>query len=78
MKSCSRFPSTNSSPFIAKCKARATCRRSLSTRLPTAHYKDLEAGKWVKVEDWVGPEEAKKAIQDGVKRYKAAKRKPRY
>jgi inorganic pyrophosphatase len=42
-----------------------------------AHYKDLEAGKWVKVEGWVGPEEAKKAIQDGVKRYKAAKRKPR-
>ena len=43
-----------------------------------AHYKDLEAGKWVKVEGWVGPEEAKKAIQDGVKRYKAAKKKPRY
>ena len=42
-----------------------------------AHYKDLEAGKWVKVEGWVGLEEAKKAIQDGVKRYKAAKRKPR-
>jgi inorganic pyrophosphatase len=43
-----------------------------------AHYKDLETGKWVKVEGWVGPEEAKKAIQDGVKRYKAAKKKPRY
>jgi inorganic pyrophosphatase len=43
-----------------------------------AHYKDLEAGKWVKVEGWVGPEEAKKAIQDGVKRYKAARKKPRY
>ena len=43
-----------------------------------AHYKDLEAGKWVKVEGWVGPEEAKKAIQDGVKHYKAAKKKPRY
>ena len=43
-----------------------------------AHYKDLEAGKWVKVEGWVGLEEAKKAIQDGVKRYKAAKKKPRY
>jgi inorganic pyrophosphatase len=43
-----------------------------------AHYKDLEAGKWVKVEGWVGPEGAKKAIHDGVKRYKAAKKKPRY
>ena len=39
------------------------------------HYKDLEAGKWVKVEGWVGPEEAKKAIIDGVKRFDAAKKK---
>lgn len=43
-----------------------------------AHYKDLEPGKWVKVEGWVGPEEAKAAILDGVKRFKAAKKKPRY
>jgi inorganic pyrophosphatase len=43
-----------------------------------AHYKDLEAGKWVKVEGWVGLEEAKKAILDGVKRYKSARKKPRY
>jgi inorganic pyrophosphatase len=42
------------------------------------HYKDLEPGKWVKVEGWVGPEEAKKAILSGVKKYKAAKKKPRY
>src|SRR3954462_12218004 len=26
------------------------------------HYKDLEPGKWVKVEGWVGPEEAKQEI----------------
>ena len=26
------------------------------------HYKDLEPGKWVKVEGWVGPEEAKAEI----------------
>ena len=43
-----------------------------------AHYKDLEAGKWVKIEGWVGPEEAKKAILDGLKRYKSAKKKPHY
>ena len=30
------------------------------------HYKDLEPGKWVKVQGWVGAEEAKKAILDGV------------
>ena len=34
------------------------------------HYKDLEKGKWVKVKGWVGPEEAKKEILDGVARYK--------
>jgi inorganic pyrophosphatase len=42
------------------------------------HYKDLEPGKWVKLEGWVGPEEAKKAIIDGVKKYKGAKKKPRF
>ena len=27
------------------------------------HYKDLEKGKWVKVEGWAGPEEAKEEIE---------------
>jgi inorganic pyrophosphatase len=35
-----------------------------------AHYKDLEAGKFVKVEGWGGPEEAKKEIAEGVKQFK--------
>jgi inorganic pyrophosphatase len=42
------------------------------------HYKDLEAGKWVKVEGWVGAEEAKAEILDGVKRYDAAAEKPMF
>jgi inorganic pyrophosphatase len=42
------------------------------------HYKDLEPGKWVKVRGWVGPEEAKAEIMDGVKRYNAAKKKPAF
>ena len=42
------------------------------------HYKDLEPGKWVKVTGWVGPEEAKKEILDGVTRLKRAKRKPAF
>ena len=37
------------------------------------HYKDLEAGKWVKLDGWVGPEEAKQAIMDGVARYEKEK-----
>ncbi|MFD0669538.1 inorganic diphosphatase [Ramlibacter sp. MAHUQ-53] len=36
------------------------------------HYKDLEAGKWVKVLGWEGPEAAKKEILDGVENYKKA------
>ncbi len=38
------------------------------------HYKDLEPGKWVKIDGWVGPEEAKKAITDGVSKYQASKK----
>jgi inorganic pyrophosphatase len=33
------------------------------------HYKDLEKGKWVKVEGWEGPEAAKQEILDGVAAY---------
>jgi inorganic pyrophosphatase len=36
------------------------------------HYKDLEAGKWVKVHGWVGPESAKQEIIDGIRRYEAS------
>ena len=43
-----------------------------------AHYKDLEPGKFVKVEGWVDAEEAKKEIMAGVKAYSDAKDKPAY
>ena len=33
------------------------------------HYKDLEPGKWVKVQGWFGPEEAKQEILNGVANY---------
>ena len=39
------------------------------------HYKDLEPGKWVKVEGWGSPEEARREILASVKRYKSAPRK---
>lgn len=42
------------------------------------HYKDLEAGKWVKVEGWVGADEAKAEIMAGVERYNAAADKPAF
>lgn len=34
------------------------------------HYKDLEEGKWVKVEGWEGPEAAHQEIINSVARYK--------
>jgi len=40
------------------------------------HYKDLEEGKWVKLEGWAGAEAAKAEIVDAVKRYKDAPEKP--
>ena len=43
-----------------------------------AHYKDLESGKWVKINGWVGVKEAKAEIMGGVKRYNSAKKKPMF
>lgn len=37
------------------------------------HYKDLEQGKWVKIEGWVGKDEARQEILDSVERYNNAK-----
>lgn len=34
------------------------------------HYKDLEEGKWVKIEGWEGPERALEEIMASVKRFK--------
>jgi inorganic pyrophosphatase len=34
-----------------------------------SHYKDLEPGKWVKVEQWGSPEDAKREILASVKRF---------
>ncbi len=40
------------------------------------HYKDLETGKWVKVEGWAGVEDAKAEILSSIKRYNDAPKKP--
>jgi inorganic pyrophosphatase len=38
-----------------------------------AHYKDLEAGKWAKVEGWGSAEEARREIAEGVKLFNSKK-----
>ena len=37
-----------------------------------SHYKDLEAGKWVKVDGWEGPESAHQEIEASVARCETA------
>src|SRR5690606_31273080 len=34
------------------------------------HYKDLEPGKWVKVTDWLGAEDAKRLVDEALTRAK--------
>jgi inorganic pyrophosphatase len=40
------------------------------------HYKDLEPGKWVRIDGWVGAEEAKAEVLSGVRAYDGASDKP--
>jgi inorganic pyrophosphatase len=40
------------------------------------HYKDLEDGKWVKLDGWVGAEEAKREIITAIQRFTEAPDKP--
>ena len=42
------------------------------------HYKDLEKGKWVKIEGWGGADEARAEIETCVARYDAAPLKPNF
>ncbi|VAX07224.1 Inorganic pyrophosphatase [hydrothermal vent metagenome] len=41
-----------------------------------AHYKDLEEGKWVKIEGWTGADEARQEIMDSIARFQNAPQKP--
>ncbi|MEJ2416051.1 MAG: inorganic diphosphatase [Exilibacterium sp.] len=42
------------------------------------HYKDLEQGKWVKIEGWEGPDSARKEIMESVARFQSADDKPHF
>lgn len=43
-----------------------------------AHYKDLEEGKWVKIQGWDGTETAKLEIIAGIQRYNSTINKPMF
>ncbi|MCO7226429.1 inorganic diphosphatase [Pleionea sp. CnH1-48] len=42
------------------------------------HYKDLEAGKWVKIDGWANAEAARKEIEASVNRYEESSDKPAF
>jgi inorganic pyrophosphatase len=42
------------------------------------HYKDLEEGKWVKIEGWSGVKEAKEEIIKSIERYDSLEKKPNF
>lgn len=42
------------------------------------HYKDLEPGKWVRIDGWVGVEDAHREIADAIQRFKDAPEKPAF
>ena len=42
------------------------------------HYKDLEKGKWVKIDGWGGADEAKQILVDAIERFNASSDKPNY
>jgi inorganic pyrophosphatase len=42
------------------------------------HYKDLEKGKWVKLDGWGGATEAKAILSDAMSRYDATADKPKF
>ncbi|MEE8056550.1 MAG: inorganic diphosphatase [Pseudomonadales bacterium] len=42
------------------------------------HYKDLEEGKWVKIDGWEGPEAARQEIIASVENFKTSSEKPNF
>jgi inorganic pyrophosphatase len=42
------------------------------------HYKDLERGKWVRVQGWLGAAAAKREIREGIARFRKARPTPAF
>jgi inorganic pyrophosphatase len=42
------------------------------------HYKDLDEGKWVRVDGWYGVDEAKQEILDSIRMYEEAPERPAF
>ncbi len=42
------------------------------------HYKDLEKGKWVRIDGWGGAADARRIVMESVERYRASPEKPNF
>ncbi|MBV6633071.1 MAG: inorganic diphosphatase [Alphaproteobacteria bacterium] len=63
-------PANSVSPIFSQYKTYKDLPQPLCDQIEHffSRYKDLEDGKWAKVEGWGGPEEAGQFILDGIKR----------
>jgi inorganic pyrophosphatase len=70
-------PADKLTPLYKNCKSIDDLPPSLLAQIAHffEHYKDLETGKWVKVEGWAGVQEAKDEIVSSVKRYQETAKK---
>ncbi|MEL6688498.1 MAG: inorganic diphosphatase, partial [Pseudomonadota bacterium] len=61
-------PHTKLTPYYSQIKTYRDLPQVLQDRIPHffAHYKDLEANKWVKVLGWGGLDKARELIQSGI------------
>lgn len=68
-------PVSSTSPYYADVASKEDLPEILFGQIEHffTHYKDLEKGKWVKVQGWGDAEEAKRLVLEAVERYKAAK-----
>lgn len=68
-------PHDKLTPFYSKVQSTADLPEILISQIEHffEHYKDLEKGKWVKIQGWEGVESAKQEILDAVERYNKAK-----
>jgi inorganic pyrophosphatase len=59
-------------PFYTNVRSYLDLPKSLTEQIQHffEHYKDLEHGKWVKVLDWLGPDDAARMINEGIARAK--------
>lgn len=62
-------PSEKSDPMFGVMKDVGDISEHVKARIKHffEHYKELEPGKWVKIQDWKGKKEAMAAIQAGIK-----------